>query len=385
MKPKSREQFIKDADEKHGDKYDYSKVNYVNSTTKIIIICKVHDDFLQFPYVHLQGKGCKKCKNNKKCGRLIKTKDKFIEEATQKQGNKYDYSKVNYINSLTNIIIICKNHGEFLQIPSSHLRGQGCKHCCSNALSNTEKFTKNAIDIHGNKYDYLQVNYKNCDTKVKIRCTVHDHLFEQTPYNHLTQRDGCFKCAICNIRAIHAKSLTDFIKDAKKVHGDKYDYSKVKYINSLTKVIIICKKHNDFFQQPSQHLRGHQCPKCHPRYSKPQMEWLNLLADKLNLKIEHAENVGEYKIKNSRYEADGYCKELNLILEFQGCYYHGCKKCFSDRSAINEVSNKSFEELYNKTKQKRKHCIDQGYKYIQIWGCRWKKTYKKSHQITKIF
>ena len=103
MKKLSTEQFIIKAREKHGDKYDYSKVEYQNNTTNIIIICKEHGDFLQQPSNHLMGKGCKKCG-----GRTIENTEEFIDKSIELHGDKYDYSKVEYIKSNDKVIIICK-------------------------------------------------------------------------------------------------------------------------------------------------------------------------------------------------------------------------------------------------------------------------------------
>jgi very-short-patch-repair endonuclease len=113
----------------HGDSYDYSLTNYKNNQTKVIIICKIHGSFDQKPNNHLQGNGCPNCKSDKIAIKRKKPIEQFIEEANEKHGNKYDYFKVIYKNAFTNITICCKEHGEFLQTPKHHLRGQGCPFC----------------------------------------------------------------------------------------------------------------------------------------------------------------------------------------------------------------------------------------------------------------
>ena len=139
-KKKTREEFIKETTEKHGDKYDYSKVDYVNNYTKICIICPEHGEFLQTPSNHLSGQGCPKCKADKTRERLILSKEGFIKKARLVHGNKYDYSKVEYVNNRTKVCIICPEHGEFWQTPNHHLSGCGCPKCgienhCKNKLS----------------------------------------------------------------------------------------------------------------------------------------------------------------------------------------------------------------------------------------------------------
>jgi G:T-mismatch repair DNA endonuclease (very short patch repair protein) len=95
------------------------------------------------------------------------------------------------------------------------------------------------------------------------------------------------------------------------------------------------------------------------------------MSKKENINIQHAENEAEFKIPNTRYSADGYCKETNTIYEFHGCYWHGCKKCFEDRDEINKVTKKKMEQLYIKTQKKKKWCIEYGYNYKEIWECEW--------------
>ena len=182
----TQNEFIKKAKKIHGNKYDYSKVNYKNSDTKIIIICKKHGKFKQKASTHLQEANCFKCANN------IPTIQEFIEKAKQIHGNKYDYSKVNYINAHTKIIIICKKHGKFLQRPNGHLSGRGCSKCSGKNLT-TKEFVEKAKRIHGNKYNYFEVNYYGASKKVIIICRIHGQ-FLQLPSGHLIGH-GCPKCS----------------------------------------------------------------------------------------------------------------------------------------------------------------------------------------------
>ena len=123
---KNTQEFIFEAQKKHGGKYDYSKVEYKDSYKKVIIICiKCDKEFLQVPTGHLGGHGCPFC-----CVRNTKSNtEEFIEKSIVKHGNLYDYSKVEYENTHKKVIIICKKHGEFQQSPSKHFAGQGCFNC----------------------------------------------------------------------------------------------------------------------------------------------------------------------------------------------------------------------------------------------------------------
>lgn len=188
------ETFIQKAREVHGDKYDYSKVNYINSYTKVEIICPIHGSFWQTPGHHLHGEGCKHCHRKN-----FYTTEIFIEKAKQIHGNKYDYSKVEYKGNKIKVCIICPEHGEFWQEAHSHLQGHGCPQCAKKLISNqqrltTEEFVNRAKNIHNNIYDYSKINYINLRTPVTIICMKHGE-FQQTPEKHLLGR-GCRKCKL---------------------------------------------------------------------------------------------------------------------------------------------------------------------------------------------
>lgn len=125
---------------------------------------------------------------------------------------------------------------------------------------NNQIFIENAKKIHGDKYDYSKILYKNAKTKIIIICQKHGE-FLQKPNNHLSGQ-GCFKCGVENACKLISSNTEKFIKKSKDIHGDKYYYSKVKYKNDHTKVIIICKKHGEYLQTPNNHLHNRGCPKC---------------------------------------------------------------------------------------------------------------------------
>lgn len=258
--------FIEKSIKKHDNKYDYSKVDYSGNHTNVLIICPEHGEFYQTPGNHSSGKGCLKCARKKVSQKLFYGNEKFIEKAIKKHGKKYEYSKVKYINSKTKVCIICNNideitgekHGEFWQNPTSHLGGSNCPKC-SGHFMNQELFIKRARVIHYNKYDYSKVEYKAIKEKVYIICPNHGE-FSQTPDSHL-QGQQCSKCS-----KVHKYNTSEWIEYAKKVHGERYDYSKVVYKNNSTKIPVICKEHGVFWQRPANHIKGKNCPKCTGHY-----------------------------------------------------------------------------------------------------------------------
>ena len=193
MKKLTTEEFIKRAREVHGDKYDYSLVDYKNMTTKIKIICPVHGVFEQRPSDHLRG-DCIFCAGKNKL-----TTEEFIKRAKEVHGDKYDYSLVEYKGIYEKVKIICPVHGVFEQSPNKHLNAKHRCPICSKGINSTKEFIKKAKEIHGNKYDYSLVDYKNTYQKVKIICPVHG-VFEQSPSNHLnkTYPQGCPFCSHIN-------------------------------------------------------------------------------------------------------------------------------------------------------------------------------------------
>ncbi len=184
----SGEEFILKAQVIHNNKYDYSLVEYVNTSTKVKLICKEHGIFDQTPNNHISlHQGCPKC-----VGRLRSTED-FVYNANKVHNHRYDYSLVNYTTATTKITIICLVHGEFRQTPNNHVSlRQGCP-ICAGKHQTTETFIRKAGSIHNNKYDYSFVGYKSTHTKVKIICPEHG-LIEQTPLRHM-RGHGCPKCA----------------------------------------------------------------------------------------------------------------------------------------------------------------------------------------------
>ena len=207
----TQDEFIQKAITVHGNKYDYSLVDYKGMDTKIKIICPIHGIFEQRPSKHLTSLGCRFCGILFRNKNVMIPQDEFINKAKKVHNNKYDYSLVNYQGVHTKIKIICKKHGVFEQTPSNHLRYQGCPTCkkllMNDKLSHTtEQFIQLAQKVHKDKYDYSQVTYKNNCTKVKIICPKHG-VFEQRPSDHL-MGNGCPQCKLSKGEQLISNYLT---------------------------------------------------------------------------------------------------------------------------------------------------------------------------------
>lgn len=291
--------FIWKAIQKHGYKYDYRKVSYVNNRTKVCIICHKHGEFYQTPDNHLNKKyGCPKCgvENNKI--RLTTPNEAFIEKAEKVHNNKYDYSKVEYVNNRTKVCIICHEHGEFYQIPFNHLKGCGCPKCAPNGVLLT---------------------------------------------------------------------VEDFIDKAKNVHGDKYDYSKVDYKGSKEKVCIICNKigrngkiHGEFYQTPTNHLNGHNCPVC--KESKLEMK-VSLILDEFKINYIKQYSFDFLKNGKGKQTLDFYLPDYNIAIECQG-KQHFVPIDFSGNGT--EWADKRFKYIKELDDKKIEKCKEHNIKMLYI-------------------
>lgn len=332
MKKCNVDDFIRKSIKVHGYKYDYEKVNYVNNKEKVCIVCPEHGEFWQTPDAHInQKQGCYKCANIERNSKNKKFKYSDLSLLNKKYNFNYNYDKFIYDGYDIKSIVICPEHGEFWQTPSNHLKGQGCPSCKYEKIKHLNKiknekckdnFIEKAKLIHGDKYDYSKVNYIDNKTKVCIICPSHGE-FYQTPNSHLSGY-GCTKCKNDKLSQIKIKKVDNFIQDSKKIHGDKYDYSKVEYKGNKTKVCIICPEHGEFWQTPSNHLQGHACPICA----------LNKNTFVSNGEIEIRDYIKSISKKDIQCnlkslippnEIDIFIPELNIGFEYNGLYWHSKK------------------------------------------------------------
>lgn len=324
-------EFIKRAIKTHGNKYNYDNTNYVNSDTKLCIICTEHGEFWQRPHKHLYGQGCPKCRKKHNY-----TTEEWVEIAKDKLGNEFDYSKVNYVNNHTKVCIVCPKHGDFLMRPNDILNGQTCPICAlekrkESQTHTTEEFVQAANEKHNNKYDYSKVNYINSSTKVCIICPKHGD-FYQRPNTHLNGC-GCQKCGIESRSKMRRLPLTDFVYRANQIHKFKYEYNQVEYKNVDDKVCIVCPRHGEFWQTPHAHLQGQGCPHC----SKSLMEEkVNDLLTKNCIVFEEQKTFTWLKNKIS-LRLDFYLSEYNIAIECQGRQHFEVVNAFKGEKGLEYI------------------------------------------------
>ena len=301
----------------HNNRYTYDKFNFQNTAIKGTITCKLHGDFSQTPNGHLNGRGCPKCKGDKIRQLKAHTAEQFIKKAKETHGDRYDYDKVNYRNSYSEVDIGCKKHGGFIQSPSNHIKGQGCPKCgieesrMKRSLT-LEEFIQRAKLTHGDNYSYAKVSYTGIGDKVEILCRKHGSFF-QIAYDHL-QGKGCKLCRNELLSERFSHTTERFIEKAKAIHGDRYDYSKVVYVNDRTKVIITCREHGEFLQVPRGHLSFKGCSKCSSSIGERCLE---LIFIKNKIKY-----TPQYKLPFYNFEYDFYLPDYNLFIEFHGVQHY---------------------------------------------------------------
>lgn len=191
---KTTPEFIKDAKKIHYEKYDYSKTEYKSVKSKVTITCPLHGDFLQDPNRHLNGGVCPECGRLSRNSKNTKSHNEFIDKASLVHNGKYDYSKTKYISCFGELIIICPEHGEFMQSPSWHLSGGGCKECTGRTKLSNEEFIEKSSQKHNNKYNYSKTHFSGFHNKITIICPKHGE-FIQIAGNHLKGCD-CPKCSL---------------------------------------------------------------------------------------------------------------------------------------------------------------------------------------------
>jgi len=396
MKRKKTEDYINQVKKVHGDKYDYSLINYVNRNSKIKIICRKHGVFEKTARYFLNGAGCPKCKeedfienfikkanniynkfydyslvdnisgkikiickkhgvfktttfyhlNGMKCPECEKEKkiNDFINKLNKIHNYKYNYSLVTDISKSKIIKVICPKHGVFEIKKAEHLKGYGCFQCLKN-----NKFIEKAKKIYNDQYDYSISEYKTSSSKIKIICKKHG-IFEITPHKHL--KYGCFKCKK------EKKDILTFengIEYLKKHNKKKYDYSLVKFEKNK-KIEVICLKHGKFFIDFKLHLNGKICPECKKDIHEKNMIEIRKkqILNEKEKQIKKAKKIYNNKYDYSLVKYKSFDEKVKIICPEHGIFEQsikrhlkfGCVECRKNKRKIER-----FEKFINQAKK----------------------------------
>ena len=241
--------------------------------------------------------------------KLRYTTEEVIEKFKEIHKDKYTYEHFVYNGSHTKSIVTCPVHGDFLVTPNKYLLGRGCPKCANNIKLTNDEFKRRIIEIFGEEYLLNEVNYQCCKSKIKLYCKKHGY-FVSTAY-HLLQGHGCPKCGVKKNADKKRLTICDCIERFREIHGDKYDYSKMDYINTRTKICIICPEHGEFWQTPQKHMSGQGCPKCKRSHMENDISML--------LTNNNIEFIGQKKFSWLGLQSlDFYLPKYNIGIECQG-------------------------------------------------------------------
>lgn len=281
------------------------------------------------------------------------TVEEFITRSKIKHNNKYTYSKVNYINSLTRVVITCPEHGDYGQIPKSHMNGFGCKKCSGLDCLTTNEFIRISNIKHKNKYKYDKSIYVNNKTQIEVKCDEHGY-FKQLPANHYLKGYGCKSC---KIKAMF-KTKDDFIKRANIIHKNLYSYELVKYDRNDVEVEIICKDHGVFMQTPHSHLNGRGCSKCKKSKGEKTIESIlnkYKIDYRTQIKFKDLKYINNLRFDFGIYKGD----ELKCLIEHNGKQHYEFVEYF-------HISEKSFLDYKERDRIKIKYCDNNNIKLYII-------------------
>jgi hypothetical protein len=252
----------------HGDAYDYSLVVYKTARIPVEIKCLKHNiTFFQAPDIHLRGSGCPECGKEKRGMKKRTGEDDFFRRCKEIHGDSFDYSGAVFNGTQKSITIKCNGCGRvFNQNANNHLSGSGCQKCSAvkrglEKRLSTEEFIKKAKEKWGDIYDYTNTKCIDSKTKITYRCSKHG-LVDQLPENHI--RYGCRHCSEDLVSIKNRKNVDEFLYQCRIVHGEKYQYHLVDYVNNRKKIQIVCpiECHGIFWQAAGSHLAGNGCKKC---------------------------------------------------------------------------------------------------------------------------
>ena len=365
-KNKTTEEFVQELKNINGDRYDYSKVVYKNTKTKITVICKEHGEFKCNIGDHLNGAQCPKCHCTWK-----RNTDDIIKEFREVHGDAFDYSLVDYKDANTHVEIICNTCGyKSFQKPSKHLRMPkgNCQKCKRNPRILTDKeIIDDLCIIHNNKYLYPNFKFTKTVDNVLVMCPEHGEF--EIPYGSHKSGAGCQKCA-----NVYSYTTEEFVSKYAHVHDFKYDYSQFVYKDSRTKSTIICPKHGAWQQKPCDHIQGYGCPRC--RSSKGELAIRRFLI-KNSIKFEQQYKIPECKNINplpfdfAIFNDDG---SLFCLCEFHGEQHYRPVRFhkMSDEKMIKKFNDTVFRDTI-----KKEYCEKNQIKILYI-------SYKQLDEIEEI-
>lgn len=367
-------EFINKANTIHNNQYDYSRVQYINTHTKVEIICPTHGPFLKAPVKHIgkEKAGCPTCikLTTRYKQAKFKTKEELFSFCSDIHQNQYVYHDVltkvdGLITTNDEIIYECKEHGIFYKTITDHIHMKtGCPTCGKNTAAvslrkSSEEFVQQANITHQNKFDYSKMVYINSDTPIIIICPIHGE-FKQRPGSHLNSKFGCRQCDNDYKSKTHSMGTDEFIKRSEKLYGDRFDYKETEFISSHKHVTLICKQHGSFSIKPTDHLRNYCiCRKC--KASGPELIIMNYLdQNKIEYVFQHT--FDDCRGIRKRLPFDFYLPSFNALIEYDGIHHTLAIPFYGQQNEANE----RLKAMIHNDEMKTKYAEDQNINLLRI-------------------
>lgn len=328
MKKLTQQEFVEKALSRAPRYVDLSQFVYTNSAGKSTAICPEHGPFITSANALMNRIGCPKCALISRSAKRRMTIEEFLSRSKEVHGDTYDYSRVNFRGATHHVTIVCKQHGEFLQLPTQHMAGQGCRLCGHLRIGAKSRLEVKEVvsrlrGIHGDRYVYDKVGERN-GKKLTVTCREHGD-FTATLTNLLHNQSGCPECGRAEVGRKSRLPYDEYVKRFREVHGDRFEYGEIIYNTPITAVNIKCPEHGWFSQLLQSHLNGVGCVKC----SKPVHDQQTF--------IEAAKAVHGDRYDYSRAEYVRSLDHVSILCpdhgEFQQApnYHvnsgHGCPRC----------------------------------------------------------
>jgi len=265
----NQEQFIQRCRAIWGATYNHDDTVFTDMDSSIDVVCPRHGVFSVKASGHIyRDAGCPGCRWERVKAQFTGTQAQFVAKARQVHGDQYEYDCTNYTGSLIKVSIGCKIHGIFMQRPSDHLDGAGCKKCgilaqSTECMLTQDEFVSRVKDVYGDRYDLSEAKYKGTYIKVRIRCVKHDKWFNTSAarlmvppkYKAKTRIGCCPECIGAHISKSLRLDFDEFIRQLQAKHGDRYSMDRKDYRGGSRHTTMRCKIHGTIKAVPMDLLR----------------------------------------------------------------------------------------------------------------------------------
>lgn len=338
--------FIDKAAALHGDRFDYSAVQYTRSAEHVEVRCLIHGAFWIRPNDHLMGKACPRCATIRRKVTQSKPFDVFLKQASATHSDRgYQYDSSSYAGARTKMRITCPHHGDFWQAPEVHLRPSGCKRCSASSqnaarrITATTFLTRVATKFAG-RISIRMDTWLGLYAPIEAECVLHG-AFSTTSHALLYTKNGCPACARIEIGRANRLSHDEVITKLRQVFGDQYALSQVDVTRTSDRIQLECKTHGPFALTAHRAFQGNGCPKCARTASNPHR--LARLRERVASAHEHrwirfldqAQKTHGNRYDYSRIEFRTQRNPVTIICPVHGEFQQvpathirsGCRKC----------------------------------------------------------